>query len=209
MTFWGKEFTSEHLYLLVLISSVLLRYKSESNAQPLKLIFLRFDCRFQRNLVDYQSLITRSVYDKQLDSGRGTLLHLCDEVIQQEVKEVIISFFILMEQGKATSKEDLDQQCERLLKEEFGESCNFDVDDAVQKLEKLGIVIQERTGMYTCVDLKQANEIIGTTTEEVVLRVKQGGKMKRQASESASKSFKEKKEDYIQYADDEFDNLLL
>ncbi|XP_021895653.1 uncharacterized protein LOC110812981 isoform X2 [Carica papaya] len=164
---------------------------------------------FQRNLVDYQSLITRSVYDKQLDSGRGTLLHLCDEVIQQEVKEVIISFFILMEQVKATSKEDLDQQCERLLKEEFGESCNFDVDDAVQKLEKLGIVIQERTGMYTCVDLKQANEIIGTTTEEVVLRVKQGGKMKRQASESASKSFKEKKEDYIQYADDEFDNLLL
>lgn len=36
-------------------------------------------------MVAYQSLITRSVYDKQLDSGRGTLLHLCDEVIQQEV----------------------------------------------------------------------------------------------------------------------------
>lgn len=100
MTFWGKEFTSEHLYLLVLISSVLLRYKSESNAQPLKLIFLRFDCRFQRNLVDYQSLITRSVYDKQLDSGRGTLLHLCDEVIQQEVSSrvefsLLMSLFIL------------------------------------------------------------------------------------------------------------------
>lgn len=107
--------------------------------------------------------------------------------VDLQVKEVIISFFILMEQGKATSKvqiictaffllrlvyliwenkdsevrkmhkygatysqvyydlkEDLDQQCERLLKEEFGESCNFDVDDAVQKLEKLGIVIQVR-----------------------------------------------------------------
>lgn len=25
------------------------------------------------------------MYDKQLDSGRGTLLHLCDDVIQQEV----------------------------------------------------------------------------------------------------------------------------
>ncbi|GER42408.1 hypothetical protein STAS_19196, partial [Striga asiatica] len=48
------------------------------------------------------NLITQSMYDKQLDSGRGTLLHLCDDVIQQEVKEVIISFFILMENGKAT-----------------------------------------------------------------------------------------------------------
>jgi len=79
-------------------------------------------------MVAYQNLITKSMYDKQLDSGRGTLLHLCDDVIQQEVckphyipnrfnwlcasdvslnaflqvKEVIISYYILMEQGKAT-----------------------------------------------------------------------------------------------------------
>lgn len=41
--------------------------------------------RFQANLVLYQNLITKALYDKQLDSGRGTLLHLCDDVIQQEV----------------------------------------------------------------------------------------------------------------------------
>ncbi|CAL5370606.1 unnamed protein product [Camellia sinensis] len=35
---------------------------------------------------------------------------------------------------------DLDLWCEELIKEEFGERCNFDVDDAVQKQEKLGIV---------------------------------------------------------------------
>ncbi|PON35509.1 hypothetical protein PanWU01x14_335980 [Parasponia andersonii] len=128
---------------------------------------------FQKNLVTYQSLITQSVYDKQLDSGRGTLLHLCDEVIQQEVKEVIISFFILRESGKST-RQDLDGRCEELIKEEFGESCNFDVDDAVQKLEKLGIVCRDSSGRYSCVDLKQANEIIGITTEEVVLKATEG-----------------------------------
>lgn len=87
-------------------------------------------CRFQQNMTTYQNLITQSMYDKQLDSGRGTLLHLCDDVIQQEVdsrkmfplliclmyvlilfcdldvqvKELIISYFILMEQGKLTIK---------------------------------------------------------------------------------------------------------
>uniref|UniRef100_A0A0A9BB91 Uncharacterized protein n=1 Tax=Arundo donax TaxID=35708 RepID=A0A0A9BB91_ARUDO len=58
---------------------------------------------FQQNMATYQNLITQSMYDKQLDSGKGTLLHLCDDVIQQEVKEVIIAYYILMENGKATS----------------------------------------------------------------------------------------------------------
>ncbi|KAJ4752069.1 aminopeptidase (DUF3754) [Rhynchospora pubera] len=128
---------------------------------------------FQANLVVYQNLITKSMYDKQLDSGRGTLLHLCDDVIQQEVKEVILAYYILMEQGKATI-EDLDLRCEDLIKEEFGQQCNFDVVDAVQKLERLGIVSRDSIGRISCVSLKRANEIIGTTTEEVVMRAQQG-----------------------------------
>ncbi|XP_061343008.1 uncharacterized protein LOC133289154 [Gastrolobium bilobum] len=128
---------------------------------------------FQQNLTAYQNLITQSMYDKQLDSGKGTLLHLCDDVIQQEVKEIIVSFFILMEQGKAT-RQDLDKWCEELIGDEFGETCNFDVDDAVEKLEKLGIVTRDTIGRYQCVGLKRANEIIGTTTEELVLKAKQG-----------------------------------
>ncbi|PRQ54359.1 hypothetical protein RchiOBHm_Chr2g0176591 [Rosa chinensis] len=112
------------------------------------------------------------MYEKQLDSGRGTLLHLCDDVIQQEVKEVIVSFYMLMEQGKATLP-DLDKWCEDLIKEQFNDDINFDVDDAVKKLEKLGIVTQDTLGRYSAVGLKRANEIIGTTTEEVVLKVKQ------------------------------------
>ncbi|KAI3714429.1 hypothetical protein L1987_73031 [Smallanthus sonchifolius] len=127
---------------------------------------------FQANMETYQNLITQFMYDKQLDSGKGTLLHLCDDVIQQEVKEVIISFFILMEQGKATL-EELDQKCEELLKEEFDERCNFDVDDAVNKLEKLGIISKDQIGRYYCAGLKRANEIIGTTTEELVLKARQ------------------------------------
>uniref|UniRef100_A0A453K4Z0 Uncharacterized protein n=1 Tax=Aegilops tauschii subsp. strangulata TaxID=200361 RepID=A0A453K4Z0_AEGTS len=121
-----------------------------------------------------QNLITKSMYDKQLDSGKGTLLHLCDDVIQQEVwvKEVIISYYILMEQGKATIQ-DLDLHCEELIKEEFGAECNFDVHDAVKKLEKLGIVHRDSIGRILCAPLKRANEIIGTTTEEMVTRAQQ------------------------------------
>uniref|UniRef100_A0A803MZH8 Uncharacterized protein n=1 Tax=Chenopodium quinoa TaxID=63459 RepID=A0A803MZH8_CHEQI len=128
---------------------------------------------FQANLKDYHSLITQSMYDKQLDSGRGTLLHLCDNVLKQEVKEVIIAFFVLMKYGKFTC-EDLDRKCEELILEQFNEQCDFDVDDAIDKLEKLGIVYKDQSDRYSSVDVKKANDFIGTTTEEIVKKASRG-----------------------------------
>lgn len=172
---WVKFLASAVVGLMAVVSS--LEIKADMRVVIAVLSTLVGYCAktyfaFQQNMAMYQNLVTQSMYDKQLDSGKGTLLHLCDDVIQQEVKEVIISFFILMEQGKAT-REDLDLLCEELIREEFGESCNFEVDDAVQKLEKLGIVSRDSIGRYYCVGLKRANEIIGPTTEELIMKVKQ------------------------------------
>ncbi|KAF2564954.1 hypothetical protein F2Q70_00014298 [Brassica cretica] len=176
---WVKFLVSAAIGLVTVVSSVSLK-KTDIRVIAAILSTVVAYCvktyfTFQRNLVDYQSLITRSVYDKQLDSGRGTLLHLCDEVIQQEVKEVIISFFMLIKQDLPTSKEELDMQCEAFIKEEFNESCNFDVDDAVKKLEKLGLVSRDSEDKYRCVSIKEANDIMGTTTEEMVLKARSGG----------------------------------
>ncbi|KAI8533345.1 hypothetical protein RHMOL_Rhmol10G0001600 [Rhododendron molle] len=99
-------------------------------------------------------------------------LIVTNQLFQWPVKEVVVAFFVLMEQGKAT-QQDLDLHCEELIKDEFGKSCNFEVDDAVQKLEKLGIVSRDTIGRYNGVGLKRANEIIGVTTEELVLEAKQ------------------------------------
>ncbi|GFS34392.1 aminopeptidase [Actinidia rufa] len=104
-------------------------------------------------------------------SASGTYIGFFHNLTVQ-VKEVISPFSILMEQGKAT-RQDIDLCAEELIKEEFGESCNFDVDDAVKKLQKLAIVDQDTIGRYYYVGLKRANEIIGTTTEELVLKPKQ------------------------------------
>uniref|UniRef100_A0A7C9CZ15 Aminopeptidase n=1 Tax=Opuntia streptacantha TaxID=393608 RepID=A0A7C9CZ15_OPUST len=163
---WVKFLASAVVGLIAVVSS--LEIKADMRVV---IAVLSTFIGFQQNMAMYQNLVTQSMYDKQLDSGKGTLLHLCDDVIQQEVKEVILSFFILMEQGKAT-REDLDILCEELIREEFGESCNFEVDDAVQKLEKLGIVSRDSIGRYYCVGLRRANEIIGPTTEELVMKVK-------------------------------------
>jgi hypothetical protein len=49
-----------------------------------------------------------------------------------------------------SSFQDLDLRCEQLIKEEFGMECNFDVVDAVKKLEKLGIVSRVSSVAISC-----------------------------------------------------------
>eukprot|EP00850_Spirogloea_muscicola_P010608 SM000063S19998 [mRNA] locus=s63:245444:250363:+ [translate_table: standard] len=122
---------------------------------------------FATSIRIYQELIMKAVYDKQLDSGKGTLLHLCNDVVEQEVKEVIVAYFVLMSQGSATEAE-LDRRCEGLLEGEFNETCNFEVRDAITKLERLNIVSKDPSGVYVHHPLKQANDLIGVTTDEVV-----------------------------------------
>ncbi|XP_010524227.1 PREDICTED: uncharacterized protein LOC104802361 isoform X2 [Tarenaya hassleriana] len=214
---WVKFLVSAAIGLTTVISSVSLKNADIRVIVAILSTLIGYCVKtyftFQRNLVDYQSLITRSVYDKQLDSGRGSLLHLCDEVIQQEVKEVIISFFMLMRQERATSKEELDEQSEAFMKQEFNENCNFDVDDAVKKLEKLGLVSRDAEENYRCVDLKKANELIGTTTEELVLKARggesnNGTNMENQNYEHQKQHLHEK-EDIIQSNLDEFEAFIL
>ncbi|THU69847.1 hypothetical protein C4D60_Mb08t18720 [Musa balbisiana] len=122
---------------------------------------------FQQNMTTYQNLITQSMYDKQLDSGRGTLLHLCG----QRGDNFLLHFDGA---GETNNKGDLDHKCEELIREQFHEDINFEVEDAVRKLEKLGIVARDSIGRIYCVPLKRANEIIGTTTEELVIKAQQG-----------------------------------
>lgn len=129
--------------------------------------FSRVYFAWQASMAKYNNLITQSMYSKHLDSGRGTILHLCDDVIQQEVKEVIVAYFLLMTQGKATI-EELDHRCEELMLEEFKEDLDFDVDGSVEKLRKLKIVTKSAGGHYTHQSLKSANDIIGVTTDEIV-----------------------------------------
>eukprot|EP00252_Welwitschia_mirabilis_P008805 TRINITY_DN2099_c0_g2_i1.p1 TRINITY_DN2099_c0_g2~~TRINITY_DN2099_c0_g2_i1.p1 ORF type:complete len:179 (-),score=34.68 TRINITY_DN2099_c0_g2_i1:191-727(-) len=170
---WVKFLVSAVLGLVTLISSFEMPGADLWLALVLLSGFIGYCAKiyftFQQSITTYQNLITSSMYDKQLDSGKGTLLHLCDDVIQQEVKEVIIAFFVLMEQGKATL-EDLDQRCEELMESEFGEKCNFEVMDAVKKLENLGIVSKDTLGRLYSQSLKRANETLGTTTEEMVAK---------------------------------------
>ncbi|EFJ10765.1 hypothetical protein SELMODRAFT_127781 [Selaginella moellendorffii] len=88
---------------------------------------------FHINVLEYHRLISKSIYDKQSDSHLGTLLHLCTNVTNQETMETIVGYFVLLVLGTAT-KQEFALHCNYLMEREFQERCEFEYDDALDKL---------------------------------------------------------------------------
>ena len=63
--------------------------------------------------------------------------------------------------------QDLDDRCELFMERTFGENVQFDVEDAVDKLLRLGIASEAGDGKLKHVALRQAVKAIGTTTDEI------------------------------------------
>ncbi|XP_024520873.1 uncharacterized protein LOC112342780 [Selaginella moellendorffii] len=112
---------------------------------------------FHINVLEYHRLISKSIYDKQSDSHLGTLLHLCTNVINQETMETIIGYFVLLVLGTAT-KQEFALHCNYLMEREFQERCEFEYDDALDKLRAFELLDERGDDRYQCLNLEEANE---------------------------------------------------
>eukprot|EP00270_Netrium_digitus_P002712 TRINITY_DN1308_c0_g1_i1.p1 TRINITY_DN1308_c0_g1~~TRINITY_DN1308_c0_g1_i1.p1 ORF type:complete len:505 (-),score=135.29 TRINITY_DN1308_c0_g1_i1:241-1713(-) len=121
---------------------------------------------WQASMMAYQNLVTKVAYDKQKDSGKGTLLHLCDDVVQQEVKEAILVYYALLSAGSSSLKE-LHQRCVNILRDNFGEEVEFDAGDGLEKLKWLKLVKleDENFDKYAAVPLSTALDVAASAGE--------------------------------------------
>ncbi len=104
----------------------------------------------------YMLLLTDALYSKHRDNDLGVILYLVDCVVEQEYKEALLAYAFLALAGEATQRE-LDVQCEQFLLERFNVRADFEVGDALEKLERLGLATHER-GFWRPVPLDQAVE---------------------------------------------------
>ena len=63
---------------------------------------------------------------------------------EQECKEAFLAYYFLRTQATASTQAQLDRRIEPWLKENFGVVVDFEVEDALAKLERLGLL--ERDG---------------------------------------------------------------
>ncbi len=90
----------------------------------------------------YQLNLTQSLYYQNLDNNAGVIHRLLDEAEEQENREAMLAYFYLWRYAPAGgwSTEQLDQRIESFLQAEVAQEIDFEVGDALEKLERLELV---------------------------------------------------------------------
>lgn len=113
--------------------------------------------RFQFQKVLFMKVLSENLYFRNLDNNEGVLTRLVDDAEEEECKEALLAYFFLLRNGGELDSEALDQKIERWLHDKFDVDTDFDVDDALSKLEELGLGLVTNTAkVWRATPLTQA-----------------------------------------------------
>jgi hypothetical protein len=122
--------------------------------------------RFRFRKLQFLKTLTDNLYYRNLDNNAGVIHHLVDSAEEEEAKEAILGYAFLLAHGPATMK-DLDARIEAWLKELLGKPADFEVEDAIAKLERFGLVLRDGE-RFTAVPIDQAMTAIGKRWNDVL-----------------------------------------
>ncbi len=97
---------------------------------------------FQVSKQTYSLQLTQSLYYQNLDNNGGVLYRLLDDAEEQEVREMMLSYFFLWRYAgdRGWTPEELDTYIEMEMERRLQLAVDFEIDDALQKLERAQIV---------------------------------------------------------------------
>lgn len=94
----------------------------------------------------YELLVNRALYEKTLANGFGSVYFLLDASEQQQYKECILAYGILLkaEKNEFPTRTSLGEECERFLYAKFKKKVKMPVDKAVDMLINFGLVTERK-----------------------------------------------------------------
>lgn len=99
---------------------------------------------YKNTKMRYLQTISDGLYFKNLDNNIGVIHHLLSAAEEEEVKEALLAYFFLLRSPDPEIKGVLDKTIERWFATRFDLHFDFDVDDGVAKLKRLGLVTGDR-----------------------------------------------------------------
>jgi hypothetical protein len=97
---------------------------------------------YRRTKAQYLYSLTQQLYYQNLDNNMGVFCRLIDEAEDEETKEAILAYYLLWYRAQeGWTSQSLACEIERILRQLTGEDCQFQVQEALGKLEQLGVLI--------------------------------------------------------------------
>jgi hypothetical protein len=96
--------------------------------------------KFQKQSLLYQKILSENVYFRNVNNNAGIFDFIIGEAEEQECKEAFLAYYFLMAPGGEATEDNLDRRIEAWLQERFGVDVDFECDDALKKLDRMGLL---------------------------------------------------------------------
>ncbi|TGD72831.1 DUF3754 domain-containing protein [Mangrovimicrobium sediminis] len=94
---------------------------------------------FRNRKLRYTQALTENLYFKLLDNNTGALLRILDDAEDAECKESVLACYFLLAHGAPMTAPALDAAIEDWFAEQLQCRLDFEIDDALGKLQRLGL----------------------------------------------------------------------
>ncbi len=135
---------------------------------------LRQWTNYERHSLRQHKLLSDHSLSNKLNTNAGCFDYLIAASEDAEVKESFMAYALLYLQGAPMEMDALDRLVESWFKQRFGIEIDFEIDDAIAKLERLSLVVREgRT--FRAVPLKKAIASCADNWRLLSSNIAQGG----------------------------------
>ncbi len=102
--------------------------------------------KFRNRKTKFLQILTENLYFKNLDNNAGVLHYLLDTAEEEECKEAILAYYALLRAGEALDTQTIDQWLEHWFKTRWRCQLDFDITDALENLDRLGLLTAQGGG---------------------------------------------------------------
>ncbi len=113
--------------------------------------------KYKNRKIKFMKALADNLYFKNLDNNAGVFYHLIDTAEEEEFKEAVLAYFFLLTAKDPLSKTALDQRIEKWLAERWDCHIDFEIGDAIQKLQRLKLITADNDYLR-CVPLDSAKQ---------------------------------------------------
>jgi len=115
---------------------------------------------FRTRKLTFVQALTRNLYFKNVANNASVIFQLVDEAEEEECKEALLAYYFLLAAGEPLPAKTLDEQIEHWFLQRWQYRLDFEISDALAKLERLGLARRDNdTGWQAC-PLEQALAVV-------------------------------------------------
>jgi hypothetical protein len=104
---------------------------------------MRQRLKYETQTLRYQKRLADTVYFRNLANNAGVIDLVVGAGEEQDVKEALIAYWALRRASGSLTKDEIDAAAEAFLRERFSIEIDFEVSDALAKLERLELISRD------------------------------------------------------------------